>query len=63
MTGKGASCCRLSKEAQRESCELRFTWAKMKTAVWETAPQIVLRTCSKEVAGEFVIWVKREFMR
>ena len=35
----------------------------MRTAAWETAPQIALRDCSKEAGGEgkdsiYVIWVK-----
>ena len=38
------------KEAQLESCELSFTWVKMRTAAQEIA-QIALRDCSKE-AGE-----------
>ena len=36
---------------QRESCELSFIWGKMRTIVWETAFQIALRNCSKEVEG------------
>ena len=34
------------------SCKLNFTWGKMRSAVWETAPQIALRDCSKEAVGE-----------
>ena len=45
------TCCLLLKDAQHESCELSFTWGKMRTAAWETAPQVALRVCSKE-AGE-----------
>ena len=33
------------KGAQRESCQLSFIWDKMRTAAWETAPQIPLRNC------------------
>ena len=34
----------------------------MKTAVWETAPQIVLRNCSNQVVEEVdIILVKGEF--
>ena len=39
-----------TKKAQLESCELSFTWVKMRTAAQEIA-QIALRDCSKE-AGE-----------
>ena len=38
------------KKAQLESCELSFTWVKMRTAAQEIA-QIALRDYSKE-AGE-----------
>ena len=41
--------------------KLSFVWGKMRTAAWETAPQIVLRNCSKEAEGkisEHVISVK-----
>ena len=31
---------------------MRFIWGKMRTADWETAHQIALRNCSREVAGE-----------
>ena len=44
--------CRLKKDAQHESFELRFIWGKMRTAAWEIAPQIALRNCTKEVVGE-----------
>ena len=44
--------CRLEQSAQRESCELSFIWGHMKTAAMETAPQTVLRNCSKEGGGE-----------
>ena len=41
-----------------------FIWGKMRTAAQETAPQIVLRSCSQEV-GEgrsiYNIFVKGEF--
>ena len=39
------------KDAQLESCELSFIWGKTRTAAWETAPQVVLRDCSKEAVG------------
>ena len=29
------------KHAQIESCKLSFIWGKMRTAAWETAPQLV----------------------
>jgi hypothetical protein len=41
-------------------------WSKMRTAAWETAFQIALRNCSKEVAGKisiYVILVKEEYMQ
>ena len=38
----------------------------MRTGAWETAPQIALRNCSKEVEGRedsvYVILVKGEYM-
>ena len=54
------------KDAQCESCELSFIWGKMRTATRETAPQIILRNCSKEVVGEdqesrYKILVKAKF--
>ena len=45
------------KNAQHVSCELSFIWGKMRTIAWETASQITLRNCSKEVAGEVSIYV------
>ena len=38
----------------------------MRPANWETAPQITLRNCSKEAAGEdsiYVILLKGEYMQ
>ena len=32
-----------------------FIWSKMKTASWQTAAQIALRNCSKEVGGRSYI--------
>ena len=40
------------KKAQHESCELSFIWGKMRNIAWETAFQMVLRNCSKEVVGK-----------
>ena len=40
------SLCQLKKDAKCKNFELNFIWGKIKTAVWETAPQIVLRKCS-----------------
>ena len=37
------------KNAQCESWGLSFIWGNMRTAAWETAPQIALRNCSKEI--------------
>ena len=42
---------------QRESCELSFIWGKMRTIVWETAFQIALRNCSKEVGRGARIYI------
>ena len=39
------------KDVQLDSCELSFIWGKMRTVAHETAPQIALRGCSKEVVG------------
>ena len=55
------------KKAQRESCELSFIWGKMRTIARETAIQIALRNCSKEVGVRkvsiYVILVKEEYMQ
>ena len=40
------------KNAQRENCELSFIGGEMRTAAWETAPQIAVRDHSKETVGE-----------
>ena len=32
-------------------------WGKMRTIAWETAFQIALRNCSKEVRGKISIYV------
>ena len=40
------------KDAQLESCEFSFIWNIIRAAAWETAPQIALRNCSREVEGE-----------
>ena len=40
-------------------------WGNMRTAAWETVPQITLRNCSKEVGGKdsiYVILVNEEYM-
>ena len=37
------------KNAQHESCESSFIWSKLKTIAWETAFQIALRQCVREV--------------
>ena len=44
----------LKKKAQPESCKLSFIWSKMRTASQETALQIALRKCSKEVRNRSV---------
>ena len=57
---------RLKKSARRESCKLSFIWGKMRTVARETAFQIALRNCSKEVGGKvsiYVILVKGEYMQ
>ena len=54
------------KNAQRESCELSFIWGKMRTAARETAFQMALRNCSREVGGKvsiYVILVKGEYIQ
>ena len=56
------SYCWLKKNVQCESCELGFTWGKMKTAAWETTPQIALKNCSKEVGGERQYSFSRSFL-
>ena len=38
-------------DVQLERCELSFIWGKM-TATRETAPQLALGDCSKEVVGK-----------
>ena len=44
--------CQLKKDVRRKSSELNFIWGKVSTAAQETAAQIALRNCSKEVVGE-----------
>ena len=47
------------KDEQRESCKWSFIWGKMRTAAWETAPQVALRDCSKEsvMQGQYIrLW-------
>ena len=39
-------------DAQHESFKLSFIWDEMRTAAWETAPQIALRDCSEQVMGQ-----------
>ena len=54
------------KSVQGESCESSYNWGKMRTIAWETAFQIALRNCSKEVGGKisiYVILVKEEYMQ
>ena len=48
----GLAEAQTEKGAQHESCEQSWIWGKMKTAAWDTAPQITLRNCSKEAGGE-----------
>ena len=36
---------------------LSLIWDKVRTIAWETAPQIALRNCSKEVTGKVHIYV------
>ena len=48
--------CQLKKGAKCESCKLGFIWGKLKTIMQETAPQIPLRNCSKEVGEGPYIW-------
>ena len=50
------STVNLKKGAKCESCKLGFIWGKLKTIVQETAPQIPLRNCSKEVGEGPYIW-------
>ena len=56
----------LKENAQCESYELSFIWGNMKTAAWETEPEIVLRDCSKDVWAKesvYVILEKGEYMQ
>ena len=64
-TQRQASTGKKKKNAQRESCELSFIGGKMRTIAQETAFQIALRNCSKDVGGKvsiYVILVKGEYM-
>ena len=45
------SLCRLKTDAQLESCEVSFIWAKMRTAA-RAASQTALRDCSKAAVGK-----------
>ena len=52
------------KNAVCESWKLSFIWGKLETAALESAPQIALRNCSKEVEDSmYVILVKGEYMQ
>ena len=53
------------KNAQCESCELSFIWGKMRTIAWETAFQLALRNCFKEVGGRSVYmnFLKERYMQ
>ena len=54
-----------TKKDARESYELSFNGGKVRTTAWESAFQIALRNCSKEVGGKvsmYVILVKKEYM-
>ena len=54
------------KSSQQESCKLSFIWGKMRTLALETAFQIALRSCSREVGEKViinVILVKGEYMQ
>ena len=45
------------KKKHNMRAELSFIWGKMRTIAWETAFQIALRNCSKEVGGRSVyLW-------
>ena len=55
----------LKKKVQCKSCKIGFIGGKMRTAAWETAPQIALRNCSKGGGGEvsiYVILMKGEYI-
>ena len=41
----------LLKKMQNMRIACCFIWGKMRTAAWETAPQMALRDCSKEIVG------------
>ena len=43
------------KGVQGESCESSYNWGKMRTIASETAFQIALRNCSKELRGKVSI--------
>ena len=44
------------KDAQLDSCELKFYLGKIRTAVWEAAPHKALRNCSKEEGQYIRFW-------
>ena len=47
----GRHNCQLKTDAQLESCEVSFIWAKMRTAA-RAASQTALRDCSKAPVGK-----------
>ena len=54
------------KDAQCEIFEICSISGNMRTAVWETAPQVSLINCSKEIRGKdsiCMILVKGEYMQ
>ena len=57
-------CCHLKKRCTMWECKVSCIWGTVRTAAWETAPQIAWRNCTKKtVGGGQYIWllVKREF--
>ena len=46
-----------------KNCESNFIWGKMRTITWETAPQIALRNCSKDVGRKHICDFREQGVR
>ena len=58
--------CQLKKNARCESCKFSFIWGQIEDCSGDTAFQIALRNCSKEVGGKvniYAILLKGEYMQ
>ena len=52
-----------NKNTQYETHQSNIIWNKIKIIVWETAPQVALRNCSKDGQYMYVILLNGEYMQ